>query len=138
MYPSHSADGHLSGQRLGDTGPAEISNVTPAHLPAELNPIPSTSDATRAATYAPSVLRVFKADRVPRGRSLGLALIRRNSLERRVSLDLNPSISIVSSFLLPTIPPELRIPLSFLGEEKLQVQFSETDATDLDMRGCVL
>lgn len=34
------------------------------------------------------------------------------------------------------IPSGLRIPLSFLGTEK-QVQFPETEATDLDLRLCV-
>ncbi|KAF9643913.1 hypothetical protein BDM02DRAFT_3132089 [Thelephora ganbajun] len=48
--------------------------------------------------------------------------------------DANPSISIFSSFLPPTIPLEPWIPLSFLGEDKLQVQMSDVDATDLDMR----
>jgi len=76
-------------------------------------------------------------DRIPPRTSSGLVLVRRNSLGQRISLDSNPSISIASSFIPPIIPPEPRIPLSFLGEEKLQVQYSETEATDLDLRLCV-
>ncbi|KAF9643480.1 hypothetical protein BDM02DRAFT_3191569 [Thelephora ganbajun] len=82
-------------------------------------------------TDEPSALQ-----QVPHGRPSGLVVVRRNSFEQRISIDTNPSISILSSFFLPTIPPEPWIPLSFLGEDKLQVQVSDVDATDLDMRSC--
>ena len=91
-----------------------------------------------AVTYETSAPQTFKAIRVPRGRPSGLALIRRNPFGRSIALDLNTSAHTDLSFVVPTIPPELRIPLSFLGEERLQVQFSETEATDLDMRSYVL
>ena len=48
-----------------------------------------------------------------------------------------PRISISPSFFHPSIPPDLRVNLSFLGEEHLQVRTSEIDATDIDMKSCV-
>ena len=63
-----------------------------------------------------------------------LALVHRNRLEQCVSLDTSQSIFTIPSCFLPTIPPEPWIPLSFLGEERLQVQISDTVATDLDMK----
>lgn len=54
------------------------------------------------------------------------------------SVDAIPSAHCLPSFLNPSIPPDLRVILSFLGEENLQVQTSETDATDTDMKSCVL
>lgn len=107
-YHSHNPDGRLSGKRLRDTGPATARKVILA---------------------APRTLTAEEAPRRP-----GLILVRRNSFERSISLDSNPSISIISSFLHPIIPSEPWIPLSFLGEERLQVQFHETGATDLDMK----
>lgn len=103
-------DARLSGQHLGDSDPVEV----PTALFTSSSP---KSDSVPSATQ--------------------VVAVRRKSFGRRISLGSNPSISIVSSFLVPTIPPELRIPLSFLGTEKLQVQFSETEATDLDLRLCV-
>jgi len=49
------------------------------------------------------------------------------------TVDINLSISVALSFLPPTIPPEPLTPLLFLGEERLQVQISDTLATDLDI-----
>jgi len=103
-------DDRLSDKRLGVTGP----DVAPKS----------------------TTLRALKAKKVPRPPEL--ALVRRNSFEQTVSPHPNPSISIISSFLRPTIPPEPWIPLSFLGEDKLQVRFHESGATDLDMKLCVL
>ena len=58
--------------------------------------------------------------------------------EQRVkSMDKISRISISPSFLHTSIPPGLRLNLSFLGEENLQVRTSETDATDTDMKSCV-
>lgn len=54
------------------------------------------------------------------------------------SVDTVPSISVHPSFLFPSIPPDLQVNLSFLGEENLQVRMSEADATDRDMKSCVL
>ena len=118
---SHNPDGLLPGKRLGSDS-VEIPTVI------------STFDANRAQVHQPATLRVSKlrADQAPR--PPGLVLVRRNSFEQRISLDSNPSISIVSSFMPPTIPPEPWIPLSFLEEERLQVQFHEADATDSDMK----
>jgi hypothetical protein len=138
IYLKRRTDGHLSGQHLGGADPVEIPTVISTHSPAESNPIPSTSNATRVVTYEPSSPQAFRADQVPHGHSSGVVLARRNSFERQIPLDSNPSISIFSSFLPSTIPPELRIPLSFLGGERLQVQTFEIDAIDLDMRWCVL
>ena len=136
VHPLRSTYGHLTGQKLGDADPVKIPPVISTHPPTKSKPTPPTFDATRVMTYQPPTLQVVK---VPRRRSPGVVSVRRirSPLERRISLE-NPSVSIVSSFLLPTIPPEPRIPLSFLGKENLQVQFSETDATDLDMKLCVL
>ena len=53
-------------------------------------------------------------------------------------LDLSPAASTASSSLFPTTLSQSWIPFSFLGEGRLWAQFSEADATDLDMRSCVL
>ena len=135
--PSRSTDNPPPGQHLSGADTVEIPTVTPTYPPAQLNPTPSTSDITRVAAYEPSILRVATDVQVPPGPSSGLVLVRRGSLGQRISLDSNPSISIASPFMSPIIPPEPRIPLSFLGEEKLQVQYSETEATDLDLRLCI-
>ena len=104
--------------------------------PAKLDRIPSTSfDATWVVTDEPAAQQVFVADQVPHGE---LILIRGDLLEQRVPLDTSKSTFTIPSSFLPTIPPEPWIPLSFLGEEKLQVQVSDTAATDLDMKSCVL
>ena len=52
--------------------------------------------------------------------------------------DGTPFVSVLPSFLHPSIPPDLRVNLSFLGEENLQVRSPEVDATDTDMKSCVL
>jgi hypothetical protein len=146
-YPSHAANSHLSGQRPGSPDPVEIPTTTPSHSLgdgafgdaqslAKLDLIsPTSSDATWAVTDEPVAPQVLGDDQVPHEE---LVLVRRTPLEQRVSSDPNPSTFTLSSFPPPTIPPELWMPLSFLGEEKLQVQFSETAATDLDMKSCVL
>ena len=130
-YPLYGSDGHIS--RPGGAEPVKVPAVISAHSPSRPNLIPPTTDSTRVVTYEPPAPRVYKADHVLHGRSPGLSLAHGNPFKRRISLDSSPSISTISSFWLPTVPPEPRIPLSFLGEERLQVQFSETDATDLDM-----
>jgi len=107
-YDSHDPDSRPLRKLLGDTDPDTDLKVISA---------------------AP---RTLKDENAP-----GLIIVRRNPFEQRISLDSNPSISIISSFLRPTIPSEPWIPLSFLGEEKLQVQFCEAGATDLDMKLCV-
>jgi hypothetical protein len=146
-YPSHWTDGRPSVQQPRGSDPIEVprsilyyspSDGAFADVPwsARLDGIPSTSfDATRVVTNEPAALQyAFGTDRVPRGE---LVLARRNQLGQRVSPDTSPSISTVPSFFLPTIPREQWIPLSFLGEERLQVQFSEGAATDLDIKSCV-
>ena len=135
ILPSRSTDAPPSGQHPSGAGTAKIPRAT--YPPAQLNPTPSTSDITRVVAYEPPILRVPTDDQAPPGPSSGLVIVRRNSPGQRISLDSNPSISIASSFMLPIIPPELQIPLSFLGEERLRVQYSETEATDLDLRSCV-
>lgn len=84
------------------------------------------------------ILRAFKADQIPPGGSLGPASARRNPFEQHLSPDESPSVSVPSYLLLPTIPPELQIPLSFLGGGASQIQISDVEATDLDMRSYVL
>ena len=104
-------------------------------LPAEPDLSPLTSDVTQVATYELATLQTFEAVQVLRGYSSELVPFRRIPPKRHPSPDTNPSISIISSFLPPTIPPELQIPLLFLGEERLQV--SDADTTGIDMRWCV-
>ena len=89
---------------------------------------------TKVATYELTALQSFEVIQVPRGHSLGLDSFHRNSPEY-LSSDINPSISIIPSFLSPEIPLDPRIPLLFLGEERLQI--SDADMTDIDMRSCV-
>jgi len=121
IYPLPSTAGHLSG-----AVPVEAPAIT-TDLP------PSTSGATRPLTCESSAPQELDADRVLPQRPSKLVHIRRNSSERHLSLNANGSlISIISSFLLPEIPPEPWIPLSFLGEERLQVSNAAT--TDMDMR----
>ena len=122
--PLRSTDGYLSEQHLRGAGPIEIPKIISPHSSTELNLTPSTSGATS------QILVSYE-------RPSRLLPAHKTSSGQRTSLDLNPSISVVSSFLPPTIPPEPRIPLSFLREERLQVQFSETGATDQDLRSCV-
>ena len=95
---------------------------------------PVIPNVTRVAAYNPSDLQVFRTDH---GHSLGLARVRRNSFDQ-IPHGSGLSIPVLSSFPPPTVPPELRIPLSFLEEERLQFQISDIAASDLDMRSCVL
>jgi hypothetical protein len=95
--------------------------------PAKLKLINSTSDPTLLVTDELSALQVFKVDRVPQG----------HLYEPRISPGTNLHLSVISSFLPPTISPEPWVPLSFQGGEKLQVQISDTAASDLDMGSCV-
>jgi len=136
---SHGADDRRSGQHFVGAVPLKIPTIVSIDSPAdsELSSTASTSDVTLAVAHEPTLLRTFEVDRVQHGHSSGLALVRRNSLEQDIPWDSNPSISIFSSFLPSTIPPEPWIRLSFLGGERLQVQFSEKDVTDLDMRSYV-
>ena len=143
-YFSHWADGR---QLPGGSDSAEIRTAASSHplidgvsggapSPVKLDRIPSTfSDATWAVTNEPAAQQVFGTDQVPHGE---LILIRGDPLEQRLPLDTSKSTFTIPSSCLPTIPPEPWIPLSFLGEEKLQVQVSDTAATDLDMKSCVL
>ena len=103
--------------------------------PAEPDLQPPISDAAQVTTYELATLQTFEAVQAPRRHSSELVPFHRISPKRHPSPDTNPSISIISSFLPPTIPPEPHIPLSFLGEERLQV--SNADTTDIDMRSCV-
>jgi hypothetical protein len=125
-YPEHWPDGHLSGQRPRGPDLVQIPTATLHH---------SLTDTTRVATNESAVLRVFRDNHVSHRE---LILARRNPLEQYVFLDTNLTFLAVPFFFLPTIPHEPWISLSFLGEEKLQVQISETAATDLTMKACVL
>ena len=136
VYPSDCTDDQRSGQDSGGAGPDVNPTSTPIRSPSESNLSP-TSDVAHAAIHESSALETLRADRIPHGHPTGLVLLRKNPFERRLSLGSIPPISIASSFSPQTIPPELWIPLSFLGEERLQVQFSEKDTTDLDLRSCV-
>lgn len=126
---SNRADGRLSRQILGGVLPVKTSAVKSTHSPTR-----STPDAAWPTTDESSALQVFKADQVPEGRPSGALPICRNSSGEYIPLDPNPAISISSFFLPQTIPPDPWIPLSFLGEEKLQVQSAELNSTDLDFR----
>ena len=137
IVPLFGTDDPISGQHLGSVDPVEIPTTIPAHPPTPLDPTPSTDTTWVVADELPD-LRVLAAGRFPRGPSSGLVLVHRNSFGRRISLDSNSSIPIASSSMPPTILPEQRIPLPSLGERKLSVQFSEIEATDLDLRLCVL
>jgi len=94
-------------------------------------------------TYPISVSMWLVADepcashQAPQSCSPGPVPIRGNSPELRISQDTTSPIDIISS-LPPIISPEPWIPLSFLAPEKLQVQISDDDVSDLDMRSCVL
>jgi hypothetical protein len=146
-YPSHTTDSYPSGKRLRSPDLVEVPTTTPSHslsdnlfgdaqVLAESSLMsPTPSDATWAATDEPVAPQVPGDDQVPHGE---LVLVHRNPLKQRVSLDTSQSIFTIPSCFLPTVPPEPWIPLSFLGEERLQVQFSDTAATELDMRSCVL
>ena len=131
----HSTVGPLSGK----ADPAQLPALTPLTddvlPPAKPDLRPPVSHAAHVVTYDLAVLQEFEPVRVPRGQSSGLVPFRRNPPERHLSQDTNPSISIISSFLSPEIPPKPRVPLSFLGEERLQV--SDADTTDIDMRSYV-
>ena len=142
VYSSHKVDGYLSGQRLTGPDPLEILTPTPSHSSSDgvfgdvSSPTKSDQtpfippDATLVAPNEPDDQHVSGANQVPYGE---LVLAHRNPLGRYVPLDTNTSTFTVSSFFLPTIPPELWVPFSFLGEERLQVQFSEAAAADLVM-----
>lgn len=142
VYPVHRADGHPSGQEPGGASPIKTPAVTPTDLPVEQNLIPPTSDAIEVATHDSSALQTPEGgqDQIPHVRSSGLVRVqvRGNSSGLHVSPDSSLSISAILPFLFSKIPPEPRIPLSFLGGEKLQIQTSEAAATDLDMRWCAL
>ena len=127
-----------SGRNRGGADLVEIPAVIFAHSPTKWNLTPPTSNAMRVATYDSPTLHKFKAIRVPDGRSSGLALVHKIPFEQRIPLDSNSPFPIVPPLKFKITPPEPRIPLSFLGEERLQVQFSETEATDQDMKSCVL
>jgi len=135
MYPCR--EDHQSGRHFGGVAPLKIPTIISICSPAKLSSTTSPSDVTRAVGYEPTVLQTPEVDQAQNSHSSGLSLIRRNSFERDIPWDSNPSISIFSSFLSSAIPPQPWIPLSFLGDEKLQVWFSEIDATDLDMRSYV-
>ena len=136
VYPSDGTDGYRSGQDPG-SDLDEDPTATPTHSPSGSSLPSSTSDVARVAIHESSALETHRANQIPHGHPTGLVVLRRNSLGRRLSLGSIPPISIASSFSPQTIPPELWIPLSFLGGERLQVQFSEKDTTDLDLRSCV-
>lgn len=97
-------------------------------LPAKLKLLNPTSNPTSLVTDESSALQVFRVDRAPQG----------HSSEPRISPITNLRLSVISSFLPPTISPEPWVPLSFQGGEKLQVQISDIAASDLDMGSCVL
>ena len=139
---------HLPGQQPGDTDlVSEIPAISSTHSPIDdvfsnvlsptkLNLVPS-SNTTGVVAKSPTVQN-FEADQVLHERSSGPILACRNSFEQHTPLDINLSISVALSFLPPTIPPEPLTPLLFLGDKRLQVQISDTSATDLDMISYVL
>ena len=146
-FSSLQADGRLPEQRPRGPDSVEIPTATPSHslsdgvfadAPSPIKPgqIPSTSSGfSWVVTNEPASQQMFEADQVPHRE---LILVRGEPPEQCVSLNTSPFVFTVPSFFLPTIPPELRTPLSFFWEERLQVQISDTTATDLDMKSCVL
>ena len=140
VYPVHRTDGHPSGQDPGGAHPVDIPAVTSTHPPAKKNPILSTSGTTGAVTRESPAPQLTEADQDQgsHARSSRLVRVRRNSPERRASPDSTPLISVISSFPFSKIPRGPQVPLSFLGGERLQVQTSEIDVTELDTRGCVV
>ena len=96
---------------------------------------PTSSNASWVVTTEPAAQQVFEVDQVSQGE---FDLVRRDPPEQCVSQDTSPPVFTVPSFFLPTLRPEPWIPLSSLGEEKLQVQISDMAAADLDMISCVL
>ena len=131
----HRTDDSLSRQDPGSAHPVDTPIVISIHPPDKRIPTTPTSDATGTVTNELSAAQVSECDQG--GRSSGLARVYKNSPGRHASPDSNPFICVIPSFLPSEIPPESQTPLSFLGEEKLQVQTSEIAATDLDMRWCV-
>ena len=136
---SNSANRDLSGRQPGDADSAE---TTPSPIdgasadvlpPAKLKLKWSVIDSTQPATDEPGPSQ----PQVPRSCSPGSIIVHRRPPDQHTSQDTSPYIAILP-FLPSTIPPEPWIPLSFLGEENLKVQVSDIDATDLDMRSCVL
>ena len=63
---------------------------------------------------------------------------RSSEVIREITTGATSSFFLLPSFFHPSIPPELHVPLSFLGEKNLRVQMSNIDATDIDMKSCVL
>ena len=134
----HYADGPPSGEDPGGAHPIDIPAVTSTHPPAKQNPKPSTSGVTMAVTREPSSLQPLEADRdQAHARSSRLVYVRSSSPGRHPSPDSNIPISVISSCLPPKIPRGPQVPLSFLGGERLQVQTSDIDVTELDTRACV-
>jgi len=135
--PLHSADSCLP----GGADPVEISTPSPTNgvftdtlSPTKLKLMYFVPDSIWIVANGLSALQ-----QVPHSHSSGLVLVHRNSNspEQCISPDTSPPIHTIS-FLPPIIPPDPWIPLSFLGVEKLQIQISDIDATDLDMGSCVL
>ena len=134
----HRTHGHPSGQDPGGAHPVDILAVASTHPPAKQTQIPPTSGATGAATQGSPAPQPPETDQDQGcSRPSRLVRVRRNSPGRYPAPDLNPSISIISSFPPPKIPRGPKVPLSFLGGERLQVQTSEINVTELDTRGCV-
>ena len=146
MYPSYGAGRLLPRERPRGPGPVEIPAVAPSHSPcdgvfadvpspAKSDRIPSTSSAASwVVTNEPAAQQVFGVDQVSHGE---LVLARKDPPEQCVSLGTSPSVFTVPPSL-PALSPVLWIPLSFFGEERFQVQMSDTAAADLDMKSCVL
>ena len=124
---------HSCGGLFVDQASVLSPTVASIHSPVGLDLVTSTLDTTWAVTNEPAARQVFGVDQVPHGDYI----IRRDPHERRTYLDANAILTIPSLFL-PTVPRETWISLPFLGEEKLPVQLSETAATDLAMKACVL
>ena len=89
---SHGTEDHQSGRRFGGVASLKVPMIISICLPAELSSTTSPSDVTRAVGYEPTVLRTPEVDQAQRGHSSGLSLVRRNSFERDIPWDSNPSI----------------------------------------------
>ena len=112
---SQSVDEHLansftpSGPLSGST-PVLVSGNSELCPPPSQEPPPITADLCEPSPFgAPQV--VISSD---------LVLLRGNTPDQ-YSYDYHSTATLVSSLVLPKIPPTLHVPLSFLGEPGLQV-----------------
>lgn len=130
--PFYDTEDYSAGTRLGDAGSVELwvrtsgsgrfsGPPSPPGSPIMFTSAYSSPDSVQIATDGENTSGPF--DGILYGQQIG-------------SVDAIPP-NFFLPFLYQSTFPDLRVNLSFLGEENLQVQVSETDATDTDMKSCV-